>query len=151
MAVVGYAKCPHMTSSFQVTCMCLSTVHRQQWPIGKRLRCVFGGVTCHWYLTSSSNICSRLKTVIFEMLAARTEFSVGFHCARLRCTCFTHFSLKQGFVGNLKRLTLLWCVFEHTAATQQVGMVLELAFSQWRMRNHTHNRFWIWSQTGRKR
>ena len=38
VAVIQYAKLPHMTWSFQVTvCICLSALHMEKWLIGKRL------------------------------------------------------------------------------------------------------------------
>ena len=78
-----------------------------------------------------------------KCLLQRTEFPVGFHFARVRCTCFVHFSPMLGSLGNLKRLTRSRCVLEYAAATQWVGIVLELSFSWWRMRNHTHKGIWI--------
>ena len=54
IALVQYAKLPHMTGSFQV--ICLSPLYTQKWLIEKRLGCVFGGITRHSYFAPSSNI-----------------------------------------------------------------------------------------------
>ena len=63
-----------------------------------------------------------------EYLVQSTEFSMGFHCTRVRCIRFAHFSLRKGSLRNLKRLTPSQCVLKHAAATQQVSMVLEFTF-----------------------
>ena len=97
-----------------------------------------------------SNVCSRLKQSS-KCLLQRTEFSMGFLCARVRCSCFAHFSLRKGSLGKLKRLTPSQCVLEHTAATQRVSMVLELVLSRRHVLNHTHNRIWILMQTGNRK
>ena len=78
----------------------------------------------------------------------RTEFPMGFHFARVRCTCFIHFSLMLGSLGNLKILTRSLCVLEHAAATQRVGTMLVLSFPWWRKWNHTHKGIWICTQIG---
>ena len=77
-----------------------------------------------------------------------TEFPVGFHFARVCCTCFVHLSLMLASLGNLKRLTQSQYVLEHAAATQRVGIMLKLSFSRRRVQNHTHKWIWISTQRG---
>ena len=45
-----------------------------------------------------------------KCLLQRTEFSVGFYFARVRCTCFVHFALREGSLENLNGLTPSRCV-----------------------------------------
>ena len=73
-----------------------------------------------------------LKQSSSKCLLQRTEFSMGFHFARVRCTYFSHISLREGSLRKLKRLTPFRCVLAQVAAKQRIGIALELAsHSSW--------------------
>lgn len=56
----------------------------------------------------------------------RKLFSVAFHCARVLCTCFSHWALRTRSFGNLNTLTRSEGVLEQPAATHRFTILLIL-------------------------
>ena len=105
------------------------------------MQCMFGGVTYHSYLASSSNVCSRLKTVSFEMLAAKNRILRGIPLRSSTIHLFRPFLYQAGIPKDPKKTnTVAMCVETRSSHAPsrhgpQVG-VLSMTNA-----NHTHNRF----------
>ena len=102
----------------------------QEWLIGKRQQCVFGGVTYHSYLASSSNICSRLKTVLFKMTAAKNRILHGIPLRSTKLYLFCPFLSQAGIPREPKKTnTIAMCLgtrSNHTVSRHgaRVGVLL---------------------------